>query len=207
MSITLEFQKKIEAKIIEIEKICSIEFVPVIASRSSTYHFFRTSLVVSFAFLLFVILTFKEIEPIWALVWSVGIAGFLASLLTVPSVLRWALPPHLKKAEVMEAAHRFFLEHEVFSTEHRSGIMIFISELERSVFILADRGISLKIPPQEWVELGSKLASDFQSSNPGLSFLGALEHLAVRLAPEFPPYEDDRDELGNQVRIEKDTLH
>ena len=206
--ITLDFMKKIESKISELEKYSSVEFVPVLATRSSDYITFRSAVTVAFTFVLFVALTsLPGSLVLWNLVWSVGAGAFVASLLTFEPILRWVLPTALKRAEVEEAAHRAFMRQEVFSTHERTGVLIFISELEHGVFILADRGIGDRIASAEWATLSAQLAEDFNKRTPGDTFLAALQALSDRLAPDFPPSDDNPNEISDEVRIDTDTYH
>ncbi len=48
MSVTEDFQKKIESKIAELEKQSSVEFVPLITARSSSYGLYRVTFAVGF---------------------------------------------------------------------------------------------------------------------------------------------------------------
>jgi uncharacterized membrane protein len=150
--IQAEFIEKIEQKVADLEKICSLEFVAVFAKRSS-----------------------------W---------------------LSYILPKKKQLTAVELAAHRQFMKHQVDLTELRQGVLIYVSLYEKSVYLLADRGVTPHVPPKEWADLGATLAKDFNQENPGETFLSALELLAKRVAPQFPPIEGDRDELSNRVRIE-----
>jgi putative membrane protein len=54
---------------------------------------------------------------------------------------------------VMQRAETAFIEREIFNTGKRIGILLFISELERKVLILADSGINRLVPDEEWQKI------------------------------------------------------
>lgn len=116
---------------------------------------------------------------------------------------KWLLPLVPRKAlleQIEVDAHLAFLHEEVFATRDRNGIMIFISEYERGVYVMADKGVTAKIPSSEFGELGQMLAKDFSQKQPENTFLNALDQIAKKLGQHFPPRKDDQNELSNQVR-------
>lgn len=50
-------------------------------------------------------------------------------------------------------AMQYFLDHEVFNTRHRTGILLFISAMERKVVVLADSGINAVVQAEQWEEV------------------------------------------------------
>ena len=69
--------------------------------------------------------------------------GALLALLTVlyPPFGRLFLPPHRTETETMQYAESLFLSRELFSTEDRRGILLLVSQFERQVVILPDKGV------------------------------------------------------------------
>jgi putative membrane protein len=197
-----ETRESIENRIKEIEKLSSVEYVTCFVDRSSDYGPYRGLLAVFAAFLtlFFSRVMWVDVAP-WIdflIAWAVAVAVFAATGL--PAVLGWLLPPGLKKAEVLEAAHGAFLREEVFSTKGRTGVLVFVSVLEQAVFLLADKGLREKVRDDEWGELGASLAKDLDSGNAGPTFLAALEALSQRLSADFPPCAENPNELPDHVR-------
>lgn len=120
--------------------------------------------------------------------------------LFVPSVIRFLMPKRWILQSVETAAHLAFLEEEIFATSQRTGIMIYISEAERAVYVMADKGVTEKISAEEFRKLGEQLAKDFSSHTAEETFLSALDEIAKRLGKIFPPHVLDVDELENRVR-------
>jgi putative membrane protein len=200
--LTEQTKQKIEERIAELESKTSIEFVPVIARASSNYWYWKVIYaLVMFSFSLILILTRRSVESLY---FEIGFAFtiFLITglLLQVDFILRALLPANAKLSAVENKAHDVFLHEEVFGTSNRSGILIFISEFERAVFILADKGFAQKVPAEEWAKLGTKLAHDFMKRSEGETFLVALDELSNRLSKDFPPVTGSSSQLRNSVR-------
>ena len=70
-------------------------------------------------------------------------AGLIFVLLSVlfPGFSRLFLSSHRKEAETMQYAESLFLSHELFSTKDRRGILLLVSQFERQVVILPDKGV------------------------------------------------------------------
>lgn len=197
--LTEEFKKKIEQKIAEIEKISSLEIVPIIVSSSSHYFLARVAVFLFLALAAALILGAVDFS-----LWIQGVtflstcgACFLFCL--HPTWFRFFMPHSLMKEQVQEFAARMFLDQEVFNTKDRTGVLILISELEKSVFLLADKGLVKLTTEREWQDLGVQLAADFSKQSSGETFLEALSALAKRVAPHFPPRSGDLNELSDKI--------
>ncbi len=199
--LTEELKLKIEERIKQLETRSSLEFVSLVSDRSSSYHFFKLSLALTLAFMVFALYVLREAAQTFelSLVISLGIGLAFYFLLSWAPLFRLLAPRRLLLSEVVEAAHSHFLSREIFATQKRCGILIYISELERAVYILADKGVSPYLRAEEWAALGNKLAIDLSSHGAGDTFLRALEELFDRLSPNFPPQHNDQNELPNKV--------
>jgi putative membrane protein len=70
-------------------------------------------------------------------------AGALFALLSVlfPRFGTLFLSPQRKETETMQYAESLFLSRELFSTEDRRGLLLLVSQFERQVVILPDKGV------------------------------------------------------------------
>ncbi len=198
-----DFKNRIEQKIASLEKNTSVEFVTVIASRSASYLSFRLNVVLLGFILCFAGLTFKNgfQDPLMPIFFSFLFSIFVFFILKIQCVLRRALPAILKHIEVEELAHSVFLKEEIFATERRTGVLIFISALERSVFVMADKGVLNVVKAEEWAGLGQELAKNFQKESAGETFLSALDQVSLKLGGQFPPSTANANEIKNHVRV------
>ena len=67
---------------------------------------------------------------------------------------------------VQMRAESAFLQEQVFNTENRTGILIFIALFEHRAVILADEGIHQKIPKETWSGLVDELTTGIKAGYP-----------------------------------------
>lgn len=201
--VTDEFKERIEARIRDFEQRTCVEFVPVIVRSSGDYSgikAFAALMVFGLALCIFPYVP----TPDWAQDMNVLAALLLSAvaflLLSWPPLLHLVASQKHLRAEVERGASLSFLREEVFNTRRRSGLLIYISIFEKSVFILADKGITAVVRPKEWAELGARLAKDLSRDNPGVTFLEALDEVVAKLSDKFPPDPDNLNELPDRLR-------
>ncbi len=132
----------------------------------------------------------------------------LVFLLFFPSKLIFRKYPLLKlpfvgrkriDEAVRERAVRAFYEKGLYKTRDETGILIFISLMERKVWILGDRGINRKIPHSRWRELARNLSTGVREDKAFPALCGVIESLGRELALHFPKKTDDVNELSDDV--------
>ena len=128
-------------------------------------------------------------------------AGMLAWLTTGLSfVLRIMLPRGRAALAVGRAAELAFLEHGVFATRDRTGVLIFLSELEHRVVILGDKGIHARLQNPGWSELVTSLIAAIKQGRTTDGVCAVIRKLGETLARDAPVLPDDTNELPNYVR-------
>jgi putative membrane protein len=100
---------------------------------------------------------------------------------------------------VRDRAVRAFFEKELHHTRDRSGVLIFISLLERKVWILGDRGINEKIPPHDWHGLARELSAGIREGRACEALCTVIARCGDHLAAHFPRKPDDVNELPDEV--------
>ena len=93
------------------------------------------------------------------------------------------------------------MESGIYNTRERSGILIFISLLERRVELLADRGISKKISQEQWDGMVRHILSGIRENKFSEHLIQAISMAGDLLAAHFPARPDDTNELGDDVTI------
>ena len=129
-----------------------------------------------------------------------GALGFLLTAF-VPAVKRALIPRDLLDRRVRRRAAVAFLEEEVFSTEDRTGILLFLSLFEHRVVVLGDAGINVKVGEEEWIAITDAIAAGIREGRPGEALvegIGACGRLLTRRGVEIQP--DDRNELRDDLR-------
>lgn len=79
---------------------------------------------------------------------SILTSAATAALATVfiPPLARCFLRKSRAEIEVRQQAQSLFLQHELFATRDRCGVLILVSEFEREIVILPDTGVSARLP-------------------------------------------------------------
>ena len=129
-----------------------------------------------------------------------GALGFLLAAF-VPAVKRALVPADVLTRRVRRRAAVAFLDEEVFNTEDRTGILIFLSLFERRVVVLGDAGINSKVGEEEWAAITDAIAAGIHAGRPGEALvegIGACGRLLARRGVEIQP--DDRNELRDDLR-------
>lgn len=196
-----EFTEKLKSKTEELEKISTIEFVPVVKSRSDSYVSYRIIVGLLASVYVLLVTSAKSDRP-WVDESLFAVAAFFVvfGIISWEPILRFIVPKGLKNAAVVDEADAAFLHEEIFATRARTGVLVFISVFERSVFVIGDKGFAKVVDSKYWSELGHRLAGDFSAGTPGQSFFDALDDMAQNIAPKFPLTEDNPNELRDDLR-------
>jgi len=126
-----------------------------------------------------------------------GLAGgWLVSRL--PSLRRWLTPPSFRREAVASAARALFVERGIAETRQRSGILVYLSQLERDASVIADRGMLAAVPSERWESLRQELVRALRTQD-GASAARALEQFAAVAHAAMPRLADDQNELGDAV--------
>jgi putative membrane protein len=186
----------------ELESCCSAEVVIAVRARTGSYlHaalLFGTLVgLVTLAVLLYVPRTFA---PIWFLLDPLVI-GLLAGLLGSRSArLGRVFTPWRSRRQWVEAAARSaFVERRVHSTTGRTGILLYVSVLEREAAFVVDVGVEALAATAGWTRAVGEIEQAVRNKEDGVAIAGRLRGLAPLLSPVLVRGENDVDELPNEV--------
>lgn len=118
----------------------------------------------------------------------------------IPFLRRLLIPRRIMDAAVRERAARAFVEHGLFNTKDRNGVLILFSRFEHEVVILADRGIDAKVPPGTWLRLDQEITHSVRSGRLIETLVKGIDEIGALLAQHFPKTDGDTDELSNEIR-------
>jgi putative membrane protein len=127
---------------------------------------------------------------------------FLASHLLisrVPSLKRLFLFSDEMDARVRDDAFAAFFTERLYRTRDENGILIFISLFEHRAWIIADSGISERIPCEQWKEAVAVITSGIREKTSCIALCQAIEMVGAILEKEFPIREDDKNELHDLI--------
>ena len=119
----------------------------------------------------------------------------------VPAVQRRLIPAGVMEHRVHQRALAAFVEQEVFRTRDRTGILLFVSLLERRAVVLADSGITARVAQDEWDAVVADIVAGMRRGEPGPALAAAIRRCAGLLATHgVARRPDDRDELSDELR-------
>ena len=124
-----------------------------------------------------------------------GLAGALVELL--PDLQRVATPAAIRDRAVVQAARATFVERGVHNTRDRSGLLIYLSWLERRVVVVMDSGIARKLTAEAHRRAEQALTRAIGDG--GAAVARELEHLAPALGVAMPRRGDDINELPDAI--------
>jgi putative membrane protein len=190
------FKRAIET----VEAASAVEVVVAVRRRSAAYRHANVVLGAVVAFLglatmLYASHTF-QLSSILVDPFVVGIlAGATVELL--PQVKRWLTPRATRRDHVARAARATFVDRGVHDTADRSGILVYISWLEREVTLVVDSGLARALPVG-FVE-STETALTRAMPKGGAEVARMVEALAAAFGKAMPRRHDDVNELPNAI--------
>jgi putative membrane protein len=201
MNITNKDKEFIKDAIAKAESKTSGEIVPVILDKSDFYPaaHFRLALIIGILFSFTCYYSYDFDDPIM-LLW-IQIPGMITGyLLAYLSPLKRLLTSKSEmNEEVFQRSLEVFYNNKVSITKDRTGIMIFISLLERKVEVLADCGINEKVEKDYWNKLVSELISQIRNGKIIEGLGSAITECGRSLETSFPIQENDTNEIPNEL--------
>jgi putative membrane protein len=188
----------------EIETNTDAELVIVVRARSGNYRHadYLFGALVAFVGLLGLLFLPVDFHQYWVPVDVAVLFGAGVYLSAHSSAIRRLLTTKKFRASAARlGAAAMFYEAGISNTNAGMGILIYLSLLERSLELIADRGVLKAVPPLEWnhslfefKQVGA--APDLQS------LLKELRNLGELLAKHLPATGENPNELPDMPRFE-----
>ena len=134
-------------------------------------------------------------------IYLLQLLGFIISgtILSLPALRFRIVPKRAMHDRAHVEAMRQFLAQGIHLTEHRTGVLIFVSVGEHHAEIVADSGINAKVTPEVWQDAVNATVEAIKHGHPADGLIAAVERCGTVLAEHFPPGTINRDELSNKV--------
>jgi putative membrane protein len=100
---------------------------------------------------------------------------------------------------VRERAVRAFFEKRLYKTRDETGVLIFISLLERKVWILGDKGVDKKISHSVWQGLVKEITRGIREEKSCEALCSVICLIGTELERHFPRRSDDVNELSDEL--------
>lgn len=94
-----------------------------------------------------------------------------------------------------QRAVEVFSNLRVWDTEENSGVLIYLLLAERTVQIIADRGINKKVAQSEWDSIVQAMQNQFRQGDFQAGSVTGIERITTLLAQHFPADADNPNEL------------
>ena len=101
--------------------------------------------------------------------------------------------------EVQNSAFAAFFTEKLYKTKDANGILIFISLLEHRAWIIADSGISDRIPHERWEEAVALITNGIREQKQCQALCEAIGMIGDILEKEFPVQAGDVNELHDLI--------
>jgi putative membrane protein len=216
--LTDEDKEKIKQAVKEAESHTSGEIATAFIKESDDYAVYELVFAVMAGLTYFIVLMFFSgsiEEAIKRMTWEYspnqlvmfyGFSTFLVIslfylLANLPFIDRLVVPKAVMQRKVNQRAVRHFMESGVYNTKDRTGILIFISYLERRVELLADKGISEKIPQENWNAVVAHIVEGIKSHQLADHLANSIRECGKLLTEHFPIQPDDVNELKDDIQI------
>jgi len=186
----------------DIEENTDAEIVIVVRGRSGTYRQadYLCGAIIALIGLIFVLLSPFEFHTYWVPFDVIGL--FLAGTLLCSRTefLRRALTTKRFRARaVRTGAAAMFYEAGIANTSAENGLLIYLSLLERSLEVIADRALFAKVDPAQWLTVVEAFTAQVARGDPADAYVAALKRLGAILAAAYPRAPDDVNEIPDRL--------
>ncbi len=183
-----------------IEGCSAAEVVVAVRQRSAAYRHANVIVGAAVAFAgLAAMLYSSHVFQLSSILVDPFVVGVLAGLVVelVPQLKRYLTRPSSRAAHVLRAARATFVERGVHHTMGRSGLLVYISWLERRVALVADAGLAASLPDGVLARAEAELTRTMRDG--GATVARQLEALAPDCERAMPRSADDVNELPDDI--------
>jgi len=201
-------QQQVADAISAVERNTDAELVTVLARRADRYTYIAILYAAAIALLTPGIIA---LTPLWLNAWArpelwevllVQWSAFimLALLLQWPPLLTRLIPISVKRWRAANLARRQFLEQNLHHTHAHTGVLIFVSEVEHYVEIIADRGIDCHVEQAQWQSIVDTFTAQVKRDEIVQGFLQCVESCG-ELLQRHVPATAQKNELPNHMVV------
>jgi putative membrane protein len=200
--LTDESKAALSAAVRAVEACSSAELVVAVRPRSGSYLHaaLAAGILAGLAALAVLLFSRWEFALIWFLIDPV-VVGALAGLAASRSAaVRRALTRRTERRRRAETAARAaFVERRVHGTAGRTGILLYVSILEREAFLVVDVGVEALAATDSWRKAAGEIEETVRGGADGGALAQKIHGLAALLSPALKRNAADLDELANEV--------
>lgn len=202
---TEEEKERIKKKTIDVESRTIGEIAVMVVDHSSQYHEAEIVGGVFIGSLVSIILSALYFHSsMWFFVPVAFLLFFPSRLLfkKMPVLKRVFVGKKRKERAVRERALKAFYEKGLYKTKENTGVLFFLSLLERKVWVLADKGIHGKIHQPTLNKFANMVSKGIREGRASDALIEAINEMGELLAKHYPAKAGDTDELPDEVICE-----
>lgn len=193
-------QLAVSEAIAAVERNTDAELVTVLARQADSYHYIPALWAAAIALLAPAALA---LTPLWLSLWDVLLLQWLIfvvaiCVLRIPSIMFRLIPKSIRVWRAGNLARRQFLEQNLHHTRGQTGVLIFVSEAEHYVEIIADRGIDQHVSAEQWRAIVDAFTQSVRRGDILQGFVHCIESCGV-LLQNHVPVTDQKNELPNHL--------
>ncbi len=186
----------------DVEACSSAELVVAVRPRTGSYLHadLLAGIVAGVASTIVLLVAERTFAPLWFVVDPLVIGVVAAVVASHSALWRRALTPAgRRRRRVEEAARATFVERRVHSTSGRTGILLYVSVLEREAALVVDLGVEPLAATDGWRRAVDELGTAVRGGADGNAVALRLRALGDLLAPVLPCGAEDVNELPDEV--------
>lgn len=192
---------QIAEAIAEVERHTDAELVTVLVASSDDYRYLPVLWAAAAALLSSAPLVITRLPALDVLSIQLGLFCVFMLTLRIPAFARRLIPYHVGHWRASNMARRQFLELGLHRTNAATGVLIFVSEAERYVEVLADRGVSDHVDDARWQFIVDRFVADVKRQRILGGFIDAIAACGEILAEAVPKTEGNRNELADRLIV------
>jgi putative membrane protein len=134
---------------------------------------------------------------------GLGALGYLGARL-LPDFQRSFLSSARAAEVAEEQAFQEFHRYELHRTRAQSGVLLFVSLLERRVVVLADTGIDARVRPEHWQRTIALVLDGIRRGSLCAGLVAGIHSAGEVLAEHFPAADGDKNEIPDRVIVRRE---
>jgi putative membrane protein len=199
--LSTEEKQRVEAAIASAESTTAGELVVAVVRESTDWALPRAAAAVVTA--VGMTLGAHRLDPTlpadWMLVGLVPLAAFLYAVWGWGPLLRLLVSARHAEVAARRRAQMLFSEHGLYATREHTGVLILVSEKERRVVILGDRGVDALVGAEGWSRYVRELGRALGQGRAADGLVSVVADVGAVLARHFPRRADDTNEIPNAI--------
>jgi|JI8StandDraft_1071087.scaffolds.fasta_scaffold00599_18 putative membrane protein len=200
---------QIKSAVAEAEKATSAEIVPVFFESCGNYHdtYWKSGII--FATLWSFLFAIYQSSAVG--IWNISLQFFFLTQMTagiLGVIAAYFFPPWKRllmdrvdvKRRIQDVAFKVFLQEGIYKTKERTGMLLFMSFLEKEAVVLGDEGINKEVSPAIWEGILSQLTEGMKKGEKTTAIIQTIQSMG-NLLKQYPIKPNDTNELRDDLRI------